>query len=45
MRLEAIAYPDAAVVAAIGLDVLRCHRPAGCRSEVTKGRTAHLLSV
>jgi len=43
--LDAIAYPNAAGVAAIDLAVLRCRQPGPIRSAgVTKGRTAHLLS-
>ena len=40
-----IAYPRAAAGAAIDLDVLRCRRSAKHASSVTKGRTAHWLSV
>jgi hypothetical protein len=45
-RLVAIAYPNAAVSAAVGIDVSRCHGPGeSYRAGLTKGGTAHLLVV
>jgi hypothetical protein len=45
-RLVAIAYPNAAVSAAVGIDVLRCRGPGeSYRAGLTKGGTAHLLVV
>ena len=43
-RLFAVAYPNAAVIAAIGIDVLRCRR-FGHPARVTKGGTTHSLVV
>ena len=44
--LGAIAYPNAATLAAIDLDVLRCRQPGPIHLVgVTEGGTAHLLSV
>jgi hypothetical protein len=45
-RLVAIAHPDAAVGAAVGIDVLRYRgRGESYRAGFTKGGTAHLLVV
>src|SRR5207248_7462424 len=45
-RLVAVAYPNAAVIAAIGIDVLRCRRSARSHTaRVTKGSTTHSLVV
>jgi hypothetical protein len=45
-RLVAIAHPNAAVSAAVGIDVLRCRGPGeSYRAGLTKGSTAHLLVV
>jgi len=44
--LDGIAYPNAAAVTAIVLDVLRRHQPGPFHlAGITKGGTAHLLSV
>jgi DNA-binding FrmR family transcriptional regulator len=44
--LDGIAYPNAAAVTAIVLDVLRRHQPGPFHpAGITKGATAHLLSV
>jgi DNA-binding FrmR family transcriptional regulator len=41
-----IAYPNAAIVAAVGFKVWRCGRhSAECRRDLTKARTAHSFSV
>ena len=45
-RLDVIAYPNAATVAAIDLDVLQCHQPGPIhRAGATEGGSAHLLIV
>ena len=45
-RLVAIAHPNAAVGAAVGIDVLRCCGPGeSYRAGLTKGGTAHLFVV
>jgi hypothetical protein len=45
-RLVAIAHPNAAVGAAVGIDVLRCRGPGqNHQAGFTKGGTAHLLVV
>src|SRR5262249_7473772 len=45
-RSVAIAHPNAAVSAAVGIDLLRCHGPGqNHQAGLTKGGTAHLLVV
>lgn len=45
-RLVAIAHPNAAVSAAVGIGLLRCRGPdESYRAGLTKGGTAHLLVV